>query len=232
MSDVSYARDDEVTTTEFRSLRREAEASIAVDDLPARVLGQDEYLFREGDPKRHVYRVEQGALCVTARGARGAPELVGLAYPGDLVGLGFLDTHIESAAAVTETKVSIWSRQALAVLCQASAEAATKQADTTEREFIYQRHRLVAATACSPLRRVAGFLLVVSRLNEIEGRSASVISENLRSGEVSAFLGMDLETLACQLVELQRQALISLTARGGLRLEKPAELQGLVDLSA
>jgi CRP/FNR family transcriptional regulator len=201
--------------------------AVETAELPTRMLATDEYLFREGDPKHHAYRVESGALCVTARGPDGKPEFIELAFPGDLVGLGFLDQHADSAAALTETKVSVWSRQALPVLCQASPEAEARQASATAREFIYRRRQLTAGAASDPLKRVAAFLMVVSRLNEIEGRDPGVISEALRSGEVAQFLGMDIDTLGSQLVELQRRGLVALTDRGGLKLHKRVELDVL-----
>jgi len=201
-------------------------------ELPTRTLATDEYLFREGEAKRHVYRVESGALCVTARGADGTPEFIELAFPGDLVGLGFLDQHAESAAALTDTKVSLWSLQALPVLSQASPQAEARQASATAREFIYRRRQLSAVAASDPLKRVAAFLMVVSRLNEIEGRDPGVISEALRSGEVAQFLGMDIDTLGSQLVELQRRGLVDLTDKGGLRLHKRTELDVLAGSSA
>ena len=205
----------------------EAGSPAVVENLPTQVLSQDEYLFREGDLKRHAYRVESGVLCVTSKGPHGTPEFIELAFPGDLVGLGFLDRYVDSAAALVETKVSLWSLQALPLLSQASVTAETRQAGATEREFLARRRQLVASTADSPLRRVAAFLTVLSRLNEIEGRDPAVISESLRSGDVAAFLNMDVEVLAGQLLELQQRELVSLTGKGGLRLEKPADLEGL-----
>ncbi len=166
-------------------------------------------------------------LCVTSKGPHGTPEFIELAFPGDLVGLGFLDRYVDSAAALVETTVSLWSLQALPLLSQASVTAETRQAGATEREFLARRRQLVASTADSPLRRVAAFLTVLSRLNEIEGRDPAVISESLRSGDVAAFLNMDVEVLAGQLLELQQRELVSLTGKGGLRLEKPADLEGL-----
>lgn len=199
-------------------------------ELPTRDLAQDEYLFREGDLKGHVYRVESGALCVTARGEHGAPELIEIAYPGDLVGLGFLDHHIESAAALVATRVSVWSLHAIPLLTQVDKQAETRQANALEREFLFRRKQLVASTADSPLRRVAAFLAVVARLNEIEGRDPAVISESLRSDEVAAFLGLDVDALGVQLVELQKRGLVSLTGQGGLRLERRQELEAIPDV--
>lgn len=213
----------------FDSIPFDFPAAVA-SELPVRDLAQDDYLFREGELKRHVYRIETGALCVTACGAHGAPELIEIAYPGDIVGLGFLDRHIESAAALMATRVSVWSLQAIPLLTQATNETEARQSNALEREFLFRRKQLVASTADSPLRRVAAFLAVVSRLNEIEGRDPAMISESLRSDEVAAFLGVDIETLGAQLVELQRRGLVSQTVQGGLRLDRREELEALPDV--
>jgi CRP-like cAMP-binding protein len=191
-----------------------------------RALAQDEYLYREGEAKRFIFRVESGALCLTMKGAHGTPEFVELVTAGSFVGLGFLDYHIHSAAALIDTSISIWPLSALPELCLASAAARDKHAEATEREFGYRRRQLVASTAQDPVLRVAAFLTAVSRLNEIEGRNPNVIAEELRSGDVADFLKMEVEALAQALVELERRGLVR-SAGTGLALLGRAELEHL-----
>ncbi len=47
----------------------EAGSPAVVENLPTQVLSQDEYLFREGDLKRHAYRVEFGGVVRDLQGS-------------------------------------------------------------------------------------------------------------------------------------------------------------------
>jgi CRP-like cAMP-binding protein len=47
-----------------------------------------EFLFAEGDTSTHLYRIETGALALHKTLADGRRQVMGFAYPGDLIGLG------------------------------------------------------------------------------------------------------------------------------------------------
>ncbi|MGE0699264.1 MAG: Crp/Fnr family transcriptional regulator, partial [Hyphomicrobiaceae bacterium] len=62
-----------------------------------RTLEAKEHLFCEGDPATHVYRVEVGHICIYRMMPDGRRQVVDFAYPGDVIGLGALTEHSESA---------------------------------------------------------------------------------------------------------------------------------------
>ena len=47
-----------------------------------------EFVFAEGDPVSHLFRVETGAVALYRVTADGRRQIVGFAYPGDFIGLG------------------------------------------------------------------------------------------------------------------------------------------------
>ncbi len=116
---------------------------------PVRRLSPDEFLFRQGDPKKFVYRVRSGALClyVTHREWDDTRAAVELAFRGDLVGLGFLDTHTSSALATTDTCVECLPRDAQAALVAADQRARDQLDTATEREFEYRRIQVMNEAA-------------------------------------------------------------------------------------
>ena len=73
------------------------------DDAGVRSLASNELLFSIGDPKTHFYAVESGALAVYEPRWNGHRAIIEFAFPGDLVGLGFLQTHTCSARATVDT---------------------------------------------------------------------------------------------------------------------------------
>ena len=64
-----------------------------------------EFLFAEGDEISHVYRVETGAIALYKVLADGRRQVMGFAYPGDLIGLGIEGEHGMNAQAIKPTRV-------------------------------------------------------------------------------------------------------------------------------
>src|SRR5688572_20138679 len=64
-----------------------------------------EFLFAEGDVISHVYRIETGAIALYKVLADGRRQVMGFAYPGDIIGLGVEVEHAMNAQAVKPTRV-------------------------------------------------------------------------------------------------------------------------------
>lgn len=77
------------------------------------------------------------------------------------------------------------------------------------------------------LERTAAYFVVVSRNNGYEGRDPRIITEGVRCGAVSDFLGIEIGLLGRALVEMQRRGIVSPTEGGNLRLEDLAALDRL-----
>ena len=60
---------------------------------PVRSFAAKEHVFTEGDPRSNLYRVESGAVCLYKVMGDGRRQVLGFAYPGDLVGLGACNDH-------------------------------------------------------------------------------------------------------------------------------------------
>ena len=80
-------------------------APVSGDESEVRFLSANELLFGMGEPKSKLYVVETGALAVYEPRWNGHRAVIEFAFPGDLVGLGFLNTYACSARATTETRV-------------------------------------------------------------------------------------------------------------------------------
>src|SRR5262245_63089177 len=64
-----------------------------------------EFVFAEGDPTTHVFRVETGAIALYKVLTDGRRQVVGFAYPGDLIGLGAEGEHVMNAQAIKPTRL-------------------------------------------------------------------------------------------------------------------------------
>lgn len=77
------------------------------------------------------------------------------------------------------------------------------------------------------LERTAAFFVVVSRNNAYEGRDPLVVTDDLRCGVVSSFLGVDIDAMGRALRELERRGWVSTDAEGRLHLDDLAALDQL-----
>lgn len=186
-----------------------------------------QFLFREGDRKTSVYRLESGILCITTRRHSGPPHVVEMLFPGSFIGLGFLERHIDSAMAVVPSRLTEFPQSAVPDLCSASAEARDRQALQTEREFAARRRELVPDSDELPVRRVAAFLSAMHHMNRHEGRNPDFIAEFLKTGDVASFLNLDVEALGRALTDLKDRGVIDSAANGGLILLNPGALEQL-----
>jgi len=194
-----------------------------------RTLSTGGILFREGDPKTHLHRIAAGIICVYRKRIDRPHEVIEFVFPGDALGLGYLDHHIYRAKALVETRVQYLPLIALDDLLQYDYRAKKRAVETLQREFAHRRHLLINAARRKPVGRLAAFFLSVSHLNKNEGRDPSMIIDSLKCGVVADWLGLDLDTLGDALVELEKKGLIEQSASLGLRLKNLSALKDLAD---
>jgi CRP/FNR family transcriptional regulator, anaerobic regulatory protein len=183
------------------------------DDI--RTLAAGEILFREGEPRSHVYCVETGALCLYRSLPDGSQDVLEFAFPGDLIGLGYLDSHVSAAQATMGTTLRCLPREALDPALDESARSRLTVA--IEREVAFLKDALVQRARPGPLRRVAALFVTLSHHNGYEGRDPAVITDSLKCGAAAGHLGMSVDVLGQQLAELEARGLIE-PCEKGLRL--------------
>jgi CRP/FNR family transcriptional regulator len=174
------------------------------------VLAAGEIIFREGEPRAQAYRIETGAVCLFKTRADGALEVLKFAFPGDIVGLGYLDSHTTSAQAAMDTSLCRLPRTAFDAGAETSALAVLRQ------------------EAFDPALRVAALFVTLSRYNAYEGRDPAILTDSLKCGTVAGHLGISVAQLAEQLAELEARGLIE-PCDSGLRLLDLEELERLAD---
>lgn len=112
-------------------------------------------LFAEGDAVTHLYRIETGAIALQVLADR-RRQVMGFAYPGDLVGLGIEGEHVMNAQAIKPTRVRCL---AIASLRQSIADDPTlgfKLYEALARELATTRD-LVLTTGQRSAERASGF---------------------------------------------------------------------------
>jgi len=194
-----------------------------------RTFAADEILFKAGDPKTSLYRVESGVVCLyeTKRGAD--PVFVDFVFAGEFMGFGFLNTHISTARAMTETRVSSLPLSSALEIVGEDSRAASKLAVAIDREFEARRDLLVDAGQAKPIERVASLLVNLSCSNGYEGRDPLLITDAWDCGTIADFLDLSVGDLADMLIDLEDCDLIKPDSSGGLRIVNIEALETLAD---
>lgn len=206
---------------------RTSSADVA-KDAGYRQLVAGEFLFREGDQRSHVYRVEKGAICLFKERLDGSRDVIEFAFPGDLVGLGYLDNHVANAQATMETALSCLPRSALEPALDKSPGSKSRLSAAIEREVAFLKEAQAQTGQSKALERIAALLVTLARCNAYEGRDPAIIADSLSCGVVAGYLNMSIDELAGALKELESRDLVEASTKG-LRLKHLDVLEHLAD---
>ena len=175
-----------------------------------RHLAKGSMLFRGGE-LRQLYLVETGALCHYTQLAEDRYNIIEFVFPGEIIGLGCLATHVSTAKTMADTYVRAISDADLDRALKYDDRLFFRVAEAREREFEYLRNSALKARSQSPVERVANFLLAIAGANAAEGRDPLIMTDDVTSGYVAEQLQMSVDTLAKALLSLRRNDLVDVS---------------------
>lgn len=175
-----------------------------------RTLEAKEHLFCEGDRASHVYRVEVGHICIYRMMPDGRRQVVDFAYPGDIIGLGALAEHPDSAQAMERTIVRAMPTATLRELAQTDTRLGLKLYEALSRELMAARELLFTVSQRTAAERIAAFLMALSRRNLQRGENPSEIVLPMTRMDIADFLGLTIETVSRTLTRLRVEGIIDL----------------------
>jgi CRP/FNR family transcriptional regulator len=201
-----------------------------------RELAAGETLFRRGDPRTCAFHIVTGAVLVFRANAEGGREIIEVAHAADIVGLGLLEHHVFTAEAIAPTSVIALPLEAVERLVASDLRIAERRNDLVDREVAALRDALVAEGRRDRTRRVAALLLVLAQGALREGRDPTLVGDELASGPVADYLGLDVDALQAALVTLEARGLVAIEPKDAeaaaprrLRLTDLDRLQAFVD---
>lgn len=177
-----------------------------------RKLESKEHVFCEGDPRIHVFRVEEGVVAIYKTLCDGRRRIIEFAYPGDLIGLGVLDEYIVSAQATCAAKVRCLSASALETMAETDANLAIKLYKSVCQELTATRTLLVTVGQRSAIERVAAFMLALHR--RAAGRGDSTVTLAMRRSDIADLLGLTIETVSRTFTKLRTMGVIDVEQGG------------------
>lgn len=190
---------------------------------------EKELLFAEGDHVSHVYRVETGALALYKVLADGRRQVIGFAYPGDIVGLGLDDKYSMNAQAVKSTRVRCLTALSLHKSAANDPELSLKLYETIARELAATRDLMLTTGQRSAIERVAGFLLALSRRNRRNSQDPASLELPMTRTDIGDFLGLTIETVSRTFTKLRIMGLIELPHSNEVKLHDIDTLEELAE---
>lgn len=167
-------------------------------------------VFRAGEKKNCVFRIESGAVELEwflGDGSTGCIERLG---QGQMFGVGFLDHYIANAVIVEPSRISCWPREDLTVGLRHAPPMREREAIETTREFEYRKALILSSRSKEVSRRIAGFLCLAAQFNARDGRDPCLIDEAMEPSALASLLQIDVDTLEYGLVALERLGLVIL----------------------
>lgn len=167
-------------------------------------------IFELGDGRK-VFQIERGAVCHFQRWSDGRVDVIEFAFPGDIIGLGYLADHTSSAVAMVDTVVRVMPTETLEQRLVVDDRLALSLAAAGEREFEFLRAKSARTALLPPLQKVANYLLAIASIEQSEGRASVLVSDEVASGFVASQLRMSIDTLSMALLSLRRSGILDLS---------------------
>jgi CRP/FNR family nitrogen fixation transcriptional regulator len=160
-------------------------------------------IFGENEPAEYIYEVISGSVRTYKTFSDGRRQIGGFYLPGDIFGLEFSDEHTSSAEAITDAKVQVIRRSALAALAARDVIVERDLFALTSRELRRMQERILLLVK-SAQGRVASFLL------EMAERTAAgnAIELPMSRQDIADYLGLTIETVSRTLTSLESCAAI------------------------
>jgi CRP/FNR family transcriptional regulator len=188
-----------------------------------------EFVFIEGDPTTHVFRVETGAVALYKVLADGRRQIVGFAYPGDLIGLGAEGEHVMNAQAIKPTRLRCLGVAALHRAAAQDPSLGFKLYEAVARELAATRDLMLTTGQRSATERVVSFLLAFSRRAERNGQDPAGFELPMTRADIGDFLGLTIETVSRTFTKLRTLGLIRLPQSNRVELVDLDQLESLAE---
>jgi CRP/FNR family transcriptional regulator len=196
---------------------------------PVRRVDAKEHVFAEGDTRTHLFRVESGAICLYKVMPDGRRQVLGFAYPGDLIGFGSLPEYQFNAQATKPAQLRLLSWSTVQHTARHDAALSLKLYEAISNELAAAHDLLLTTGQRSAAERVAAFLLAMSRRARRSGQDANVIDLPMTRADIGDFLGLTIETVSRTFTKLRQQRIIDLAQSARVHLVDIEALEELAE---
>ena len=168
-------------------------------------------LYRSGDEFVSLYAVRSGSFKSVGSSRAGEEKVTGLHLPGEMMGLDAISTrqHGYDAIALEDSEVCTIPYARLTQLAQRMPQLQAHLMQILSGDISRDHGLMLLLGAMDAERRIAAFLLSLSRRYQKLGYAAARFSLRMTREEIGSYLGLTLETVSRVFSRLQREGLLA-----------------------
>lgn len=175
-----------------------------------RIVERKDHIFHEGDNATQIYRVETGHVCIYRNLPDGRRQIIDFAYPNDFVGFGSVGLHTANAQAMQRTRLRCLPTSQLRTIMRENPTLGLEVFDHISSDLCAAQERILSISQRSAQERLASFLVMLSRRNEMRGESPTKIALPMTRADIADYLGLTVETVSRIFSKFRRQGHIDL----------------------
>jgi CRP/FNR family transcriptional regulator len=206
---------------------RDIELSEAAALGSANRIRKGQTISYEGDIADRCFEVIRGVVRTYKLLPDGRRQIVDFVFPGEILGLASGGVHGCSADAVTESVIRSFRRSTLERLANENPVFSRTLREAAYRELRAAQAHITLLGRKTAFERVASFLLSLARRTAGTAEDANIIAVPMSQSDIADYLGLTTETVNRIVSQLREQGVVTVPARGTIRLERPKELKDL-----
>jgi CRP/FNR family transcriptional regulator, nitrogen fixation regulation protein len=177
-------------------------------------------IFHENDPAESVYKVVTGSVCTCKILSDGRRQIVAFYLPGDSFGFECADEHTLSAEAVSNAKVLVIKKSALAAAASRDAAIERQVLLLMTRELARLEERVLLLLK-NAQERVGEFIL------DMEKRASVTyyLELPMKRQDIADYLGLTIETISRILTALESYGAIEIRSRKSIAIRNRSLLK-------
>jgi CRP/FNR family transcriptional regulator len=187
-------------------------------------------VFWEGDAAGHVFLIIAGCLRVYRTLPDGRRAILGLFYPGDLLGVSVRERYLVTAEAVSPVKLRRFPRRRFHQLVDETPHLRPMLLEKICDEMTAAQDQMILLGRKTAQERVVSFLLMVARRSGADARVPVEIELPIGRLDMADYLGLTIETVSREISKLRRAELIALNGPHKVVLRRMRSLEDLAEL--
>lgn len=186
-------------------------------------------IFNEAEDAPSIFNVTEGTVRLVKLLPSGKRQIVGFAYPGDMLGLSAHGTYTCSGEAISPVKVCRFPRKKLLDLLEEFPLLKTRLLDIAAEQLSGAQDQMLLLGRKTPIEKLASFLIrLVGTHRACDARQKEIDLVMTRS-DIADYLGLTIETVSRTFTKLKTDGLITLAGKHRVVINDVAALQDLAE---
>ena len=185
-------------------------------------------VFYEGDPAGSLYEVVQGVVKMYKLTPDGRRQIIGFAFPGEILGSILGTAHSCTAETVTTARLRRLPRERLMQALHEQPGLSRKLLDVLASALTLAQEQMLLLGRKTASEKIASFLLGLSEKCEERGENPELLFLPMTRCDIADYLGLTTETVSRTISGLRKQGVIDLDHANRIRLR---DIETLSDLA-